>query len=288
MTELSSRAMLVSLTLRAWKGTATDREIAAQAEEYNKAESGTMRVIKELTPKHYIQPITHIMGIARQEHYSHTVGGLVRGQHLLATAMFDRYIMIQGEIRDQFWRKVEQFLEAYPEIIEQAPKRLHNAYKESDFPTVKQIKTYFGYDLQFSPVPSTGDWRLEGMQSHDVQKLRNEVQDEVRSMFNAATMEVFERAREVLGRIASQARAYKPGPGSGQLRDATIMHLKEMAEIITKMNITDDPELQRVGYEMIENFADCEGEVLRHNEEARLKIAEAAERIMARMPKYGA
>ena len=79
-TPLSHRAMLIALNQRAWKGTATDREVAAQAEINAAAEQGTMTVIKQLTPKYLIQPIKSIMTLGRQEHYKMTVPGLFRGQ----------------------------------------------------------------------------------------------------------------------------------------------------------------------------------------------------------------
>ena len=97
---LSHRAVVVTLNQRAWKGKAADRELAAQTEMNSNAESGSMTVIKELTPKHIIQPIRDILRIGRQEHYTMTSPGLLRGQHLLPTSMFETYMMVQGEMGD--------------------------------------------------------------------------------------------------------------------------------------------------------------------------------------------
>lgn len=283
MTDLSHRAMLAILHQRAWKATATDREVASHAEAAYEAESGTMRVIKELTPKSYIQPIQQIMGLGRHEHYRMTVPGFSRGQHLLATAMFDRYAMIQSEIKEQFYRAVDNFLTIYPEILEEAPVRLANAFREEDFPTEAQIKSYFEYRVRFAPIPSTNDWRLEGVTDRDTAKLRGEIEDEVRAMFNAATKEVYERAHGVLVSIANQAKTYVPGPGAAQLRDATIANLKEVSELVVKMNITKDPLLDQIGNEMLTEFAHLQGAELRKSAELRDSVASAATRMLAKM-----
>lgn len=285
MALLETRGILVTLTQRAWKAMATDRELAEATEQAAHAETGTMKVIKELTPKSYIQPIKHIMGVGRDEHYSMTVPGLTRGQHLLASAMFERYLELQKEIQGQFQRRVNEFLEVYPELVKEAPKRLSGAFKEEDFPTPRQIRSYFEYSFHFVPVPTIQDWRLEGLAKEDTNNLKIELEDQVRVMFNNATREVFSRAKEVLTRIASQARAYKGGPGSAQLRDATIFNLKEISELVVRMNVTNDPDLARLGYEMIEAFSEEQGEVLRHDQSARDRIAAAAERLAARIPK---
>lgn len=284
MTLLSTRGMLVTLSMRAWKATATDRELAEATEQAAHAETGTMKVIKELTPKEYIKPITSIMGLGRTEHYNMTVPGLTRGQHLLASAMFERYNEVQKMVQDEFQRRVYAFLEIYPDLVLAAPQRLSDGYKPEDFPTPKQIRSYFEYTFVFVPVPTVQDWRLEGLTSDDTEALKARAEDEMRVMYTRATREVYARAREILVRVAQQARAYKGGPGSAQLRDQTISNLKEMADLVVKMNVTDDPELTRVGYEMIEAFADEQGETLRHDENARLRIAAAAERIAARIP----
>jgi hypothetical protein len=281
--KLETRGILVTLTQRAWKATATDRELAEATEQAAHAETGTMRVIKELTPKDVIQPIKYIMSVGRASHYDMTVPGLMRGQQLLASAMFYDYLTVQKEIESIFHARVNHFLEIYPEIVKDAPARIGTGYKVEDFPTVNQIRSYFEYSYTFIPVPTIDDWRLEGLASVDQGNLKIEIEDQVKVMYNRATREMFDRAKEILTRVAKQAREYTGGPGSAQLRDATIENLKEMANLVVKMNVTDDPELSRIGYEMIEAFADEQGQQLRHDQTARDRIAAAAERIAARI-----
>lgn len=281
--KLETRGILVTLTQRAWKATATDRELAEATEQAAHAETGTMRVIKELTPRDVIQPIKYIMSVGRSEHYNMTVPGLMRGQQLLASAMFYDYLEVQKGIKAIFEKRVSQFIDLYPEIIEAAPERIGAGFKREDFPSVDQIKSYFEYSYTFIPVPTIDDWRLEGLAQADQGNLKIEIEDQVKVMYNRATREVFDRAKEILVRVAKQARDYTGGPGSAQLRDATIDNLKEMAQLVVKMNVTNDPELARVGYEMIEAFADEQGQQLRHDQSARERIAAAAERIAARI-----
>jgi hypothetical protein len=285
MSEYQTKAILVSLNMRAWKATATDRELAEATESATKAETGTMRVIKDLTPKSYIQPIKHIMHIGRTEHYRYTVPGLARGQHLLASAMFDTYMEVQSELRRAFEERVENFVKIYPDIVQDAPRRLHNAFKAYDFPPQEAISQFFEYSYNFTPVPKVDDWRLSGLNIEETEQLKELAEANITAMFNRATKEVFDRAKEVLTKIAQQARAYNGGSGSSaQLRDATIQNLKEVAQLVVKMNVTGDHALAKLGYEMIEAFADAQGDHLRSNEKARLKIAKAAERLAKGIP----
>lgn len=281
----SNNAVLVSLNQRAWKATATDRDIASQAEEANEAETGVISVIKKLTPNHYISPIKSIMAIGRTEHYRMTSPGLTRGLHLLAAPMMQRYTMIQSEVQDQFVLAVNRFVSIYPSILEMAPDRLGKAFKEEDFPTAAQIKTFFEYKIKLVPVPDLNDWRLDGLTNEDTDQIRSDIENDVRSMFNTATRELYDKARSVLEKVANQAKEYKGGPGSSTLRDATIDSLKEMAELIPLMNVTNDPVLFDIGKEMTDNFTNIVGSDLRKNEEMRHDLGATIGRILDRFPK---
>lgn len=278
-----TRALLVHLNLRAWKGTVSDREIAEEAEFNRNAQSGTMMVIKRLTPPGYIKPIESCMRLARAEHHAMTTPGLMEGQRLMAVHLYERYLLVMGEIKRSWEQRCNHYFEIYPDIVASAPERQGRAYKASDFPTPAQIRSYFTFDYGFHPVPNYVDWRLDGMDEDKEEELRNKMQDEVRSMYNNATQTLFNRAHDMLARIAAQAKNFDKGVNG--FHEATITNLKEIAHLIVQMNVTGDKELDRLGYQMIEQFADMQVETLRNNEEVRNRVKDAVAKMMARIPK---
>jgi hypothetical protein len=282
-TPVSHRAMLVSLNQRAWKGSATDREVAAQAELSAGAEMGTMTVIKQLTPKYLIQPINTIKTLGRQEHYKLTVPGLFRGQALLPTKLFETYMLGQGEIKEQFFAAVDKFVAVYPEVREKARHQLGTSFKERDFPSSTAIKGFFDYQIQAAPVPEVSDWRLDGVTEQDISELRGEVEDSVKSMYAEATKTMFNRAKEMLESIARQAKNYSTDAPGAMLRDATIEQMKDIASLVCDMNITNDPLLDRIGKEMLRDFADIQGTELRKSADLRKDIASKAQKILNKM-----
>ena len=272
---IAHRAVLVSLTQRMWKGTATDREVAAQAELSAGAEQGTMTVIKELTPKYLMLQIKGVARLGRTEHYRMTVPGLITGQHLLPTAMFETYMLAQGAIKDQFFEAVEDFIKLYPDIRHKAASRFGTAYRDKDFPSVHGIRSYFDYSYHPSPVPDVSDWRLDGVDSKHVDELRKEVEDSVANMYREATKTVFERAREMLESLISQAKNYSLDAPGAMLRDATIEHVRELSSLVCSMNVTGDPVLEDVGQRMLKEFADLSGKELRSSADSRKATMQA-------------
>jgi hypothetical protein len=280
---MSHRAMLVSLNQRAWKGSATDREVAAQAELHAGADMGTMTVIKQLTPKYLIQPINTIKTLGRNEHYKLTMPGLFRGQALLPTKLFETYMMTQNEIAEQFFAAVDNFIKAYPGVRDKAKVHLGTSFKERDFPSVTAIRTFFDYAIQAAPVPEVGDWRLEDISGQDVSELRGEVEDSVKRMYQDATKTVMERAKTMLESMARQAKNYSTDAPGAMLRDATIEQMKDIAALVCDMNITNDPMLDRIGKELLRDFADLSGSELRKSAEMRKDIAGKAQKILDKM-----
>lgn len=285
MSKISHRAMLMTLSIRLWKATATDRSVAIQAELSNSAESGTMTVIKKLAPKHVIHPIGTIARIGREEHYKLTLPGLVKGQCLLPTAVFERYMMTQREIKESFFAAVENFIRIYPEIIAKAPKRLGGANRASDFPSVTVIRSYFDYSYHPSPVPEVSDWRLDDqISSVDQEQMRSEITASVEGMYAKATAEVFAQCQEWLENLKKQAENYNVRAPGAMLRDATIENMQEFVDIVQSMNITGDPKLAAVIADM-RKFSKMAGEELRKSEDKRTEVADLAGSILAKINK---
>lgn len=286
---LSSRSMQVTLHQRIWQAQSTDRALAATVEKTTEAKNRTMKVLKQLAPTDYLLPIRRIAVFGREQHERLTLPGLQRGVQLLATKLFDEYALGQAEIRESFFVEVKRFCGIYPEIVEEAPKRLGKAFRAMDFPSADRIASYFDYNVRFLPVPEAGNWLLDDVDIEDVNRLRNEVENQNNEMFREATAELFNRAIGVLENLSTQAKEYVEGPSSGaRLREATINSVKDMAMLISSMNIINDPLLAATATEMQEKFANVEAYELRHNAETRKTVSDAAERLIAKLKKGAA
>jgi hypothetical protein len=285
---LNHRSMLVTFTRRVWQAATTDSDLAHEIERTTGSANGSMKVVKKLVPEEFLKPIQRVAEIAYQEHQRMTVPGFVRGQNLLATAMMERYSAVHFELKNRFDRYVEEFVGLYPKLVETAPQRFKGmAYDASDFPHPSSIPGYFEYKIFFSPVPEVEDWRIEGLQDDDMERLRKEADDRIVMMYDKATEEVFERAKKTLTNVADQAERYEGGPGANLLRDATVEALKEMAELVCLMNVTGNQTLKKVGEEMVANFSTLSGPELRAKDGGKMRqdLATTAKAILAMMGK---
>ena len=58
---------------------------------------------------------------------------------------------------------------------------------------------------------------------------------------------------------------------------------QEIAGLVCDMNITGDPLLDKIGREMVRDFADLQGTELRKSAELRTDIANKAQKILAKL-----
>lgn len=281
---LSHRAMLVSLHQRIWSAAKADRSLAHRIEQETNANGQTMRVVKKLIPTHYLLPIKRVAELGEAQHSRLTLPGIVKGQQLLATRAFDEYALIQSQLKEAFWAEVDRFAEIYPQIIEMAPKRLGDAYDPSDYPEPKRIKSFFDYQIRFAPVPEGDNWFLNDVDGDALSDLRNEVENQKNEMFRNATKELMDRTKEILEKLAKQATEFDGDKNcGGMLRSATIDAVKDMAHLVSNMNITGDPTLETIGKEMVDNFSSLDDKELRNSAEARNRVAEITQRILQKM-----
>jgi len=280
---IANRAMLVDLDQRVWQAVSADRGIAARVEQDHEAQFKTLRVVKQLVPREKLLPINRLAQMGREHHEKLTLPGLMKGQQLLATRLFNEYASAQSEIKDAFYSEVNRFAEIYPEIVESAPKRLGKTFRATDFPRVDGIVSFFSYSHRFSPVPDGQNWFLDDVSTGAMDALRNEVENEKNDLFRDAAKNLMERTKAVLENFSSQIETFDADAPSGKLRDVTINAVKEMAELASRMNIVGDPMIDAISKEMMEHFSALEGRELRQHDEVRSKVGEIAKRLLKRM-----
>lgn len=281
---IASKAMFAALNQRVWQAASADRGIAARVENENEAEHRSMRVVKKLAPVGALLPITRLANFGKEQHDRMTLPGLMRGQQLLATKMFDEYAYTQSKIRENFYLEVERFSkDIYPSIVKSAPVRLGRAFRATDFPDEKRISSYFSYEVRFLPVPDGDNWFLHDLSEASMDDLRNKVEQEKNSLFREATKDLMERTQEVLENLIGQLDTFDEDKASGKLREVTISTVKDMAALVCRMNITEDPMLNVVGKEMVKKFENMEASSLRKNKDEREAMSTLAKNLLERL-----
>lgn len=283
MTDLSNKAMMVILNIRFFNGHKTDKDLSIDIEVDKDAEHGTLSVIKRVIPPQHLFSLRRCRAFTISEHNQMTMPGFHRGERLLTNKMFFRYSTIIGGLSDTFKKLANEFADAYPAILQEAPRRLGKSYKPSDFPPISAIPDMFSIKTRYSPVPNIKDWRNDQVDQETLEKLKKEAEENTIEMFRHAQKDMCDKVEEVLQRLARHIEDFDENPRK-KLTIDLFDALKEIGDLIPMMNIADDPAIAKIGEAIKNEIAPIQPERIRQDANLRNKIKNLSIKLMKEMP----
>lgn len=238
-------AMLVSLNISVYSGRKQDKR--TQAEVVLAKGSGSARaasVYKNLfsdCPE--LDAISKFQARARQQHYRLTLPWDDNGQRLLPTkAMFD-YKAEMNRFESEFELLVEAFLDKYDTLVAAAAFKLGTLFDRDEYPTRDHIAPKFRYDLAFTPLPTAGDFRLD-IESDVQNQLASQYEERMKLQVEAANHDAWNRLHSALTHIKDRLTLDEAGKRR-VFHDTTITNALDLCGVLTHLNVTQDPELER-------------------------------------------
>ena len=234
---VSARAMLVSLSISTWSARKFDRKTSKEVNETHAADLNASRVnLHLLAGADAHADVVKRAALARTESYQQTLPWADEGWRLLPPANYMSYAEAMRKERSAFDGALATFLDAYPTLRETARQKLGTLYREEDFPTVENVSSKFGWSIDFSPVPSGGDLRLE-LPADTLSALEASVESRVETATKAAMRDAWARLKEAVTRIQ---KACEP---DGIVRSNVIEHAHEIVNVLGRLNVSHDVAL---------------------------------------------
>ena len=129
----------------------------------------------------------------------------------------------------------------YPTLIQQAATNLGAMYKESDYPELDEVKQKFGFKRSVNPLPESGDFRLD-IPTQDLEDMRSEFESKFTERLADAMRAPWERLHKVLADMSEKLK--DNGDEKKRYHDSLISNPLELCELLTKLNVTNDPKLE--------------------------------------------
>lgn len=278
---LSTRAMLVSLSISQWSGRRLDRDVTAEVNQSHGAEADASRTNKLLLPKSALKDIQSIVSETRNGFLDRTLPWMNDGTRIVNAAAYMQHAQWIGKQRSKFEAAVNDFITAYPGHIIEAQKALGKMFKAEDYPDAEDLRKKFSVSVQVLPVPTSNDFRVE-ISDAQAEMIRKEIEEHVSAATKSAVSDVYRRVAEVTGRMATKLREYKPATATqkadGLFRNSLVENIRDLVGLMPGLNITGDPNLARIADEL-QGLARFDADYLRSDANARQNVAEEAQAI---------
>ena len=273
---IQSRAMLATLSISLWTARKQDKKVSSEVEAAHGAHDAG-RYNKDLVNKALLEPIKQLAGRIREYHYFNTLAWADSGARLLPSKLFVDYAANIRKFKDQFAQLVKEMQASYPAEVQAARNRLGSMYEPDDYPDVYDLREKFGVTIEFSPVPSAQDFRVDVSEEMQTE-LRESVTQAVAQRQAQAVKATYARVVDVVSKISIRLSEDSP-----VFKDTLISNAEDLCTVLDALNITDDPQITAVRDAIQHNLIVEPGE-LRHSQMLRHRVSERAKEVLAMLP----
>lgn len=274
---LQDEALIVRLSISKWTARKFDRSITRRVNREYGADEDAGRYNKLLIDKKAIKAVDRAADAARSFHYDNTLPWDDFGGRLLPSANFLKYSQEMRKLKDAFEQAVQEFVGNYQSYLDSAKGKLNGMFNPADYPSTYEIERKFGFDTDITPVPYSEDFRVK-LQKHDQSRIEKALEEANERRLQEATRDLYVRIAGVVKRFAETL-----SDPEAVFRNSLVDNAVELVNLLPKLNVSHDPELEKLRKEVSKKLASHEPQNLREVPEVRAKAAKDADAILKKM-----
>lgn len=275
---LSDKALLVNLSVSQWTAKKLDRKASAEVARMNNADSRAGNFNKSLLPTCDSLAVVHReTAEIRKSFYTNTLPWGIDGTFILPSGNYLNFMVEYRGKKARWYAMVRKFLDEYPQAQLDAQRILGNLFNPKEYPSVSTLAQKFDMDLAVLPVPAAGDFRVE-MIDEEYNSIQADIEKRVAQASQAAIDDVWQRLFDKVswlhGRLADPKTTF---------HDETYQDACDLVKMLSRLNFTDDPELEKLRREAEGKLFSTHPQALRNDPELRTETADAAKAMMDKM-----
>jgi hypothetical protein len=136
----------------------------------------------------------------------------------------------------------DKFRTEYPKLLETRELAMGDLHNADDYPPVDEVMDKFGFRLVFSPVPESGDFRLD-IPQQDLAEIRQEYDANFVTRIEEAMRSPWEKLHTMLSGMSAKLTE-SDDETKKRWYDTFITNAQDMCAMLTHLNITGDPKLE--------------------------------------------
>jgi hypothetical protein len=277
--------MLVELSVSQWTARKLDRTVSDELVANKHAQDkGAARVNKHLLAgRTELEVITKFVTETRATVYDNTLPWSDSGIRLLPSAKFMEFNAKLQAAEDKFYGLVTEFVTVYPSLITAQAMALGNMFKREDYPHPSDIEHRFRFSVNYMPVPSSGDFRVD---------IGNDAQEELRKKLSALADERVEHAmKDIKTRLLDHLKRmsdrltvdYVSGEAvPRKFHDSLLEGAHDLCEMAQSLNVINDHQLSDARKALLKAIGNVDVKDLRKDIGARTEVKTQVDDILSK------
>jgi hypothetical protein len=273
---ISDKAMLICLHITMWTARKHDKRVSEEVAQSHDANTNAGRYNKHLLDQaEKLEELRTLAGQIRQYFYKVTLPWSDEGYRLLPSHLYFDFTSQMSEFKTAYERVVREFLDAYPTYREQARSSLGLLYRDSDYPDWSKLTEKFDLTTDILPIPCGEDFRVT-LGEEEKARVAREIDQQVKQSLTRATSELWSRLMQSVAHLAAQLERPKA-------RLHTLRNVTEIADLVPRLNVTNDEELTALAQETNSRLAGFTRQALAEHPAARARAAGIANDLAAKI-----
>jgi len=280
---LDTCAMLVEFNASVWTARKLDRGVTDEVvSNKNAGAKDSARVNKNLLAgRDELADIVQFVGKIRQFVYDNTLPWSDSGLRMLPTVNFAKFCEKMSDFETDFTKLVQDFVYIYPTLITAQAMALGDMFKRDDYPTANEIMTKFAFRVNYMPMPSSGDFRVDV--GNDAQKyLQEQLERVAQERVDNAMADIKRRIGEHMKRMSDRLTTdYVAGEAKQRrFHDSLVDGALELCDLTKALNVTGDKDLEDARRALESALLHTDANELRKNEAVRQDTKKAVDAIL--------
>ena len=248
--------------INSWSGRLYDRQASQQVAVHNDADSSAGRYNKRLLPKQAFAALAATMSNARTSHYANTLPWDDQGGRLLTVANYDRYTTASGHVDRARGARARPLHRGTTTITwTRHASTSGGLFRLEDYPDTEALQGKFAIRYRIVPVPDARHFMADLAQG-ETERVRRDIEQQVRTRLNDAQRDLYRRLSEAVARVGERLREDENGKPL-VFRDSLIENIRELVDVVPRLNIFADDDLTMLCREVKDKFAGIEPDALR-------------------------
>ena len=233
---ISRSVMVASVNFTKPRMTTKDAKATYDAEVANNAH-GAGKFVKDLYPRHLIEPIVSFENDTRAFLYS--VTRRVDDQQLLPTSRYTQVAVEMGNRQLQHRQLVTAFANNYANVLHLAAQSQGDLFDAGVYPDVSAVTGQFSMQFRVRALAQPQQiLKATGLDAGTLQQIERETEAQITASLGESLRDSYRDLYSAVERVAVQC-----GKEKGRIYDTLMTDLDHLCEVLPDLNFTGDPQL---------------------------------------------
>lgn len=268
---ITSSAVLVEMNISVWTANKLDKDTSSKLTADSNATADAAQVRKNLMAGTTLRKqIADYAAGCRLWHNMRTLPWSDKGPRILPTSLFMDYKQELNMRRDTFLAMKEEFRNAYPALVQTAANYLGDLHNPADYPNIDEVMGKFDFRVVFSPVPESGDFRLD-IPQQELADMRRSYDEAFDGRLADAMRTPWTKLHDMLTGMSDKL-AETDDDTKRRWHDTFLTNAQDLCEMLTHLNITKDPKLESARRQLEAALLSQDMDTIKENEITRADL----------------